>query len=75
MLENNELCFIKDQLESLQTQFAFQEDTITALNDVVVRQQIEIEQLKEQGKHLKLLLDNTLTQLDSGGVEERPPHY
>ncbi|MET4820574.1 SlyX family protein [Endozoicomonas lisbonensis] len=44
---------MKDELIELQTQMSFQEDTVAQLNDVVTRQQQEIDQLKLQVEQLK----------------------
>lgn len=68
------------QLIELQTQFAFQEDLLRELNEVVVRQQSQIDAL-ERELHIhrdKLLhiLDNIADKGAAGGPQdERPPHY
>ena len=71
---------IMDQLVELQSQFAFQEDTLTSLNDVVTRQQRQIDALQRE-----LLIHNDKISsvmehiAEKGGgastADERPPHY
>ena len=66
----------EDRLIALETRLAFQEDTIATLDDVVTRQQRQID---EMGQRMAVLLER-LEQRDgasgaAGSVEERPPHY
>lgn len=68
---------VREQLMELQTQFAFQEDLLTALNDRVIGQDRELERLR---RALLALQDNYAKLADSvaqvGGESiERPPHY
>ncbi|TDG14177.1 SlyX family protein [Seongchinamella unica] len=65
------------QLVELQSQMAFQEDTIAALNEAVADQQREILVLREQLTLLKQRQEEQAAQLDQGGAaaNERPPHY
>ena len=67
---------MNEELIELQTQMSFQEDTIAQLNDVVTRQQHEIDELK---RALELLTKQVLT-MSSGQMEQQeeeapPPHY
>jgi len=66
-----------EQLVELQNQLAFQEDTVSALNEAVAAQQREILLLREQLTLLKQRQDETQAQLDRGGApdDEPPPHY
>ena len=67
---------IFEKLEVLETQQAFQEDTIDALNQVIIQQQKDIEQL-----HLKvgILQERVKQTIESGSEVETdeppPPHY
>ena len=71
---------IIEQLVDLQSQFAFQEDVISTLNDVVTRQQRQIDELQRE-----LLIHNEkissvmahVANKDGGASmdDERPPHY
>ncbi|WP_269620067.1 SlyX family protein [Zhongshania sp. BJYM1] len=65
------------QLVDVQTQLAFQEDMLTALNDRVVAQDLEIRNLRRTLE----LLHEEMKQKNSTGEDaqlmdmERPPHY
>lgn len=68
------------KLVDLQTRFAFQEDSIQALNDVVTRQQQQIETLsRELGLHREKLAELIEAQsermVQGGAIDDRPPHY
>ncbi|GAB3378939.1 SlyX family protein [Spongiibacter taiwanensis] len=67
---------VQHQLMELQTQFAFQEDLLSALNERVVEQDKELDRLKRM---LLALQENYVKLADSlpqsGGEQERPPHY
>lgn len=68
------------KLVDLQTRFAFQEDSIQALNDIVTRQQQQIETLtRELGLHrekLAELMEAQSERMAQGDVsDDRPPHY
>ncbi|MFV0278551.1 MAG: SlyX family protein [Parahaliea sp.] len=66
-------------LQDLQTQLAFQDDTIAALNDALAAQQRELLVLQRQLTLLKQRLDEQATALAdlpaAGAASERPPHY
>ncbi|MFT7128395.1 MAG: SlyX protein [Gammaproteobacteria bacterium] len=73
MVAETEVNWLKDQVVDLQSQLAFQEDTIQALNDVVIRQQQQLDSFKE-------MLDGHKSQIEQLSAEgevsnERPPHY
>ena len=66
-----------DRLVEIETKLAFQEDALQALNEVVCRQQIQIERLEAT---LALLIDRFRQwQEDAEAgikpVDEKPPHY
>ena len=61
-------------IEQLQTQLAFQEDTIEALNKALVDQQKQIEKLEFQMKHV-LERQQQQTSSNISGAQEKPPHY
>ncbi|RLQ23236.1 SlyX family protein [Seongchinamella sediminis] len=65
------------QVVELQSQMAFQEDTIAALNEAIASQQREILVLREQMTLLKQRQEEQAAQLDQGGpaADQRPPHY
>ncbi|WP_194756790.1 SlyX family protein [Aliidiomarina indica] len=64
-----------ERIERLETQLAFQEDTIAELNDLVTVQNSELHRLH---KHMILMVER-VQQLDDdqkdAPVDERPPHY
>lgn len=66
---------LKAQLIELQTQLAFQEDALHALDKVVTDQQQRIDQLVQVNSRL----EQQLTELSSWAEDQRteapPPHY
>ncbi|ARN76186.1 hypothetical protein BST96_20025 [Oceanicoccus sagamiensis] len=70
-----ELEQLKEQLFDLQTQVAFQEDTLQALNDIVTRQQQQIENLHELSKSQKSQLELMTEEMGGAQLDEKPPHY
>jgi SlyX protein len=70
---------VKEQLMDLQSQLAFQEDTVATLNEAMIEQQQEILTLRRQLTLLKERQDEQARQVDreEGGaiVDEKPPHY
>jgi SlyX protein len=66
---------MQDKIIDIETRLAFQDDTIQQLNDVIYRQQKDIDRL-DKTLHLLLgklreLEDNTTTKV----IDEKPPHY
>ena len=67
----------------LQTQMAFQEDLLTALNERVTAQDRELRTLREQVKALAAVTGQLRVMLEEQGAggesvasaNERPPHY
>lgn len=67
---------LQQQLVELQTQLAFQEDLMQALDRVVIAQQQRLEQLEQSNGRLEKQLVDLFTSLDSQAVPELPPpHY
>ncbi|UZJ45831.1 SlyX family protein [Marinimicrobium sp. C6131] len=70
-----------DTLEDLQSRLAFQEQTLTDLNEVVARQTEQIDRLEQQlralaGKYRDLRDAVEQSPGEEGGLaDERPPHY
>ncbi len=67
-----------EQLAEVQSQLAFQEDTVASLNEALAEQQREILLLKRQLALLKQRQDEQAALFDSGAAspaEEKPPHY
>lgn len=67
---------MNERIAELETQLAFQEDTLQSLNEIVARQQSQIDRLN----HDVQLLANQLQQLSDSmqrpdSEEAPPPHY
>lgn len=65
------------QLAEVQSQLAFQEDTIGALNEALASQQREILVLRRQLELLKQRQDEQAAQYSPAvaPADEKPPHY
>ena len=72
---------LRQQLMEMQSQLAFQEDTVHSLNEALAGQQQEILLLRRQLELIKLRQDEQAAgsghQTDQPGtpVDEKPPHY
>ena len=75
MADNDEMDWVKQQLIDLQSQLAFQEDTIQSLNDVVTRQQQQINNLDELCRNQKSQMELMSSEMGKEAVDEKPPHY
>lgn len=63
---------LKERLQVLEEKFEFQDQTIDALNEVVIDQQNQIAHLIEQVNRL----NSMLSRLEEGQSEDPPPpHY
>lgn len=62
------------RIRILEEKFEYQDHTVETLNQVIIRQQAQIDTMQEE---LKKLREDVLTAgLDSGNiVTEKPPHY
>jgi SlyX protein len=78
MMEMTEREQLVEQINDLQTQLAFQEDTIAALNQMVAKQQADILELQSQMALIITEFQRVVSQMDmttNSSVQERPPHY
>jgi SlyX protein len=73
--KNSDMEQLQEQVVELQSQLAFQEDTIGALNEVVTRQQAQIENLHEWQLNQKEQLQSINDEMSKDVVDEKPPHY
>jgi SlyX protein len=69
-----------EQLVEMQSQLAFQEDTLQALNEIVIRQQQQIGALEQEltlhREKLAALVESLSERVTPvGASDERPPHY
>ena len=72
MPDHNELA---KKLEALEIKLAFQEDTIDTLNDMVAKQDKEIQDLWAANRVLKQSLNNMKSGNEGDEPEPPPPHY
>lgn len=75
MEESRELMRLRSQLVELQSQLAFQEDTLGALDAVVTRQQRQIERLLALWEAQSLQLEQITSALEQDVADDPPPHY
>jgi len=66
---------IEERIDELESRLAFQDDTIQALNDVLVAQQRVLERLQLQLAALAKRQDEASTQFGLSEDEAPPPHY
>ncbi len=73
MTENKNLAA---RLEALETQVAFQDQTIDDLNKTITDQWTEFDKLKRELSRLKAQLSDVQSSMDAPGAgEPPPPHY
>ena len=66
----------EDRLVEIETRLAFQEDTLQQLNNVICRQQDQIDRLAARAEALRGQLGEIAAKLpDEEGEDEKPPHY
>ncbi|CDZ93700.1 MULTISPECIES: SlyX family protein [Pseudomonadaceae] len=66
---------LEQRIADLETRLAFQDDTIQALNDVLVAQQAAIDRLQAQLKILARRQEDMQSGIGVEGDEAPPPHY
>ena len=66
---------LKAQVVDLQTQLAFQEDTIAALDAVVTGQQQSIDRLTLLCDRLARQVDQVIAEIADQASPDAPPHY
>ncbi|MEX6500938.1 SlyX family protein [Pseudomonas zhanjiangensis] len=66
---------VQERVTELESRLAFQDDTIQALNDVLVAQQRALERLQLQVEALAKRQEEASGQFDIGEDESPPPHY
>lgn len=76
-MSNRDLEELRQQVVELQSQLAFHEDTVNALNDALSQQQQEIITLRRQLTLLKQRQDEQALLVGEGSPspEPKPPHY
>jgi len=63
----------EDRIRILEEKHEYQDHTVEALNQVIIRQQEQIDSLQEELK--KLREDVMAASIDTGDIVEKPPHY
>lgn len=66
---------LEERVVELESRLAFQDDTIAALNDVVVAQQRDIERLQQQMAVLARRQEELVGQVGITESDAPPPHY
>ena len=67
---------MEQRLNDLESTIAFQEQTISELNEVIIEQQKRIEELERFTKLLNTQVERAISMIDSGPpANEKPPHY
>jgi SlyX protein len=66
---------LESRVTDLETRLAFQDDTIEALNDVLVEQQRAMQRMQLQLRALAKRQEEMQMPLDAGEDEAPPPHY
>jgi SlyX protein len=70
---------MEEKLVELETKFSYQEDLLSALNEVVIRQQRQLDELLRQMSAVKEQLQEASERVPGEGGEsdqnEQPPHY
>lgn len=68
------LAELSRRIQILEEKFAYQEQTIDALNDVIIDQQAQIDTLEEQLSRMRALL-SAAHDRSPDGEDPPPPHY
>lgn len=68
---------IEDKIIEIETKITFQEQTIEALNEVIINQQKAIDMLTGQLQQLNQKIQEESQHWNNEGiiVDEKPPHY
>lgn len=69
---------MEEKLIELETKFSYQEDLLSDLNEIVARQQRQLDELITQMSGIKEQLQNAAGRGPGEGQEEqdeKPPHY
>lgn len=75
MSEQADIRQLQAQLVELQTQVAFQEQTIGELNAALGQQQQDISELRRQWDLLRQQHVELQARVPAAPVDEKPPHY
>jgi SlyX protein len=65
---------INNRIQILEEKFEYQDQTIEALNDVIIEQQAQLDSLEDKIRRIEALF-TAIEDSPSGGEEPPPPHY
>jgi len=65
----------ENHLIDIETKLAYLEDTMQTLNDILVRQQRDIERLTARFTEVLERMKTAESAADNTTIDERPPHY
>jgi len=65
---------LESKINELEIKSSFQDDLLNTLNDIVSRQEIEIQKLWDANRLLKRSINEVKTDNSNGDIEQ-PPHY
>lgn len=73
MTSEDTIARLISRIDELEMKIAYQDDTLSTLNDSLIRQELELKKLWDANRLLKKQLD----EVDSGaqGEDAPPPHY
>lgn len=66
---------LRVQMVELQTQLAFQEDTLQALDRIVTAQQQQLDKVLRINSRLEQQVSDLSSWVDEQRADERPPHF
>lgn len=68
---------MEEKLIELETKISYQEDLLSDLNDIVIKQQRQVDELLREMSALKEQLQEAIERSPGQGeqVQEKPPHY
>lgn len=72
---NESLHELRAQMVELQTQLAFQEDTLQALDRIVTAQQQQLDKVLRINSRLEQQVSDLSSWVDEQRADERPPHF
>ncbi len=73
----NPLQILSNRLDELESKFSYQENTIDILNETILKQQLEIDRLKQyiQKIVMRLQANERTDSPTTSEIVELPPHY
>lgn len=76
MQKTSEIEQLEDKINNLEVKLAFQDDLLNLLNDIVTRQDKEIQNLWSANRLLKQGINDIKNEQDeTENIEPPPPHY